>query len=217
MAHFEDPTNEYSTVHSSSEGEVLSRLRRATWLSTTKPQMLSDPIQGRFLAIISKMIKPVRILELGTFTGYSTICLSEGLEKGGVIDTVEINDELQEIHEKYFKEAGVSEIVRRHYGHALEIMKSGEIEGPYDLVWIDADKEHQIEYVEFAISKLKTGGWLLIDNVIWGGSVFDKKKLTKADSGASRIHRLNQYIVECKKVENVLIPVWDGLQVLRKI
>ena len=98
MAHFEDATNEYSTIHSSSEGEVLSRLRRATWLSTTKPQMLSDPIQGRFLAIISKMIKPVRILEFGTFTGYSTICLSEGLEKGGVIDTVEINDELQEIH-----------------------------------------------------------------------------------------------------------------------
>ncbi|MBT5147668.1 MAG: O-methyltransferase [Flavobacteriales bacterium] len=217
MAHFEDPTNEYSTVHSSSEGEVLSRLRRATWLTTTKPQMLSDPIQGRFLAIISKMIKPVRILELGTFTGYSTICLSEGLEKEGVIDTVEINDELQEIQEKYFKEAGISEIVRRHYGHALEIMKNGEIEGPYDLVWIDADKEHQIEYVEFAISKLKTGGWLLIDNVIWGGSVLDKKKLDKADSGASRIHRLNQYIVECKKVENVLIPVWDGLQVLRKI
>ena len=217
MAHFEDPTNEYSTVHSSSEGKVLSRLRRATWLSTTKPQMLSDPIQGRFLAIISKMIKPVRILELGTFTGYSTICLSEGLEKEGVIDTVEINDELQEIHEKYFKEAGIREVVKRHYGHALEIMKRGEIEGPYDLVWIDADKEHQIEYVEFAISKLKTGGWLLIDNVIWGGSVFDKQKLNKADSGASRIHRLNQYIVECKKVENVLIPVWDGLQVLRKI
>ena len=217
MAHFEDATNEYSTVHSSSEGEVLSRLRRATWLSTTKPQMLSDPIQGRFLAIISKMIKPVRILEFGTFTGYSTICLSEGLEKGGLIDTVEINDELQDIHEKYFKEAQIIEVVNRHYGHALEVIKSGKIDGPYDLIWIDADKEHQIEYVAFAISKLRTGGWLLIDNVIWGGAVLDKKKLEKADSGASRIHRLNQYIVECEKVENVLIPVWDGLQILRKI
>jgi caffeoyl-CoA O-methyltransferase len=217
MAHFEDATNEYSEVHSSSEGEVLSRLRRATWLSTTKPQMLSDPIQGRFLAIISKMIRPMRILELGTFTGYSTICLSEGLVKGGVIDTVEINEELHEMHEKYFKEAEISKIVKRHYGHALDIMKSGNIEGPYDLVWIDADKEHQIDYVEFAISKLRVGGWLLVDNVIWGGAVLEQKKLTKADSRAARIHKLNQYIIASEKVENVLIPVWDGLQILRKL
>ena len=217
MAHFEDATNEYSEVHSSSEGEVLSRLRRATWLSTTKPQMLSDPIQGRFLAIISKMIRPMRILELGMFTGYSTICLSEGLVKGGVIDTVEINEELNEMHEKYFKEAEISKIVKRHYGHALDIMKSGNIEGPYDLVWIDADKEHQIDYLEFAISKLRVGGWLLIDNVIWGGAVLEHKKLTKADSRAARIHKLNQHIIASEKVENVLIPVWDGLQILRKL
>ena len=157
MAHFDDPTNEYSTVHSSSEGEVLSRLRKATWLSTTKPQMLSDPIQGRFLAMVSKMIRPNMILELGTFTGYATICLSEGLNKGGVIDTIEINDELEDIHDKYFKEAGIDEFVTRHYGHALDVIKSGKIDGVYDLIWIDADKEHQIEYVKFAISKLKIG------------------------------------------------------------
>ena len=217
MAHFDDPTNEYSTVHSSSEREVLSRLRKATWLSTTKPQMLSDPIQGRFLAMVSKMIRPNMILELGTFTGYATICLSEGLNKGGVIDTIEINDELEDIHNKYFKEAGINEFVIRHYGHALDVIKSGKIDGVYDLIWIDADKEHQIEYVKFAISKLKIGGWLLIDNVIWGGAVLDEEKLSKSSSGASRIHRLNQYILESKQVENVLMPVWDGVQVVRKL
>ncbi len=217
MAHFEDATNEYSTIHSSFEGEVLSRLRRDTWLSTTKPQMLSDPIQGRFLSTITKMIRPLKILELGAFTGYSTICLSEGLEKGGVIDTVEINDELQDMHEKYFHEAGIVESVNIHYGHALDVINSGELKGPYDMVWIDADKEHQIEYVKFAISKLRVGGWLLVDNVIWGGAVLDKKKLSNLDSGASRIHRLNQYISCCEDVENVLLPVWDGVQILRKL
>ncbi|HHZ95673.1 MAG TPA: O-methyltransferase [Flavobacteriales bacterium] len=217
MAHFEDATNEYSTVHSSSENDVLSRLRRATWLSTTKPQMLSDPLQGRFLSMISKMVKPNRILEFGTFTGYSTICLSEGLTGGGEIDTLEINDELEDIQKKFYKEAGLNEVITRHYGHALEIIKSGILKGGYDLVWIDADKEHQIEYVEFAIKNLNPGGWLLVDNVIWGGAVLDKKKLNKPDSGASRIHRLNQHIANHEELENVLLPVWDGVQIARKV
>ncbi|PCJ82592.1 MAG: methyltransferase [Bacteroidetes bacterium] len=217
MAHFEDATNEYSAVHSSSENNVLSQLRRATWLSTTKPQMLSDPIQGRFLSMISKMIRPNRILEFGTFTGYSTICLAEGLVDGGEIDTLEINDELEDIQIKYFKEAGLNDIISRYYGHALEIIESGDLKGGYDLVWIDADKEHQIEYVEFAIKNLNPGGWLLVDNVIWGGAVLDKMKLSRPDSGASRIHRLNQHIVNHEKLENVLLPVWDGVQIARKI
>lgn len=217
MAHFEDATNEYSEVHSSSEGDVLSRLRRDTWLTTTKPQMLSDPIQGRFLSTVSKMVKPKRILEFGTFTGYSTICLSEGLAPQGEIHTVEINDELENIHKKYFKEAGVFENITRYYGHALDFIKSGELQGEFDLIWLDADKEHQIDYADFAISKLRRGGWLLIDNVLWGGSVLDDKKLSKPTSGASRIHQLNQYILNHKGVENVLLPVWDGVQIVRKI
>ena len=217
MAHFENATNEYSEVHSSSEGEVLSRLRRDTWLSTTKPQMLSDPIQGRFLSTISKMVKPKRILEFGTFTGYSTICLSEGLTPQGEIHTVEINDELENIHEKYFKKAGVLDKITRYYGHALDFIKSGELKGEFDLIWLDADKEHQIEYADFAISKLNNGGWLLIDNAIWGGAVIDNNKLAKPKSGGSRIHQLNQYILNHEEVENVLLPVWDGVQIVRKI
>ena len=217
MAHFEDATHEYSEDHSSPEGEVLSRLRRDTWLTTTKPQMLSDPIQGRFLSTISKMVRPNRILEFGTFTGYATICLSEGLAPQGEIHTVEINDELERIHDTYFKEAGICEKITLHYGHALDIIKRGEIKGEFDLIWLDADKEHQIEYAEFAISRLRSGGWLLIDNVIWGGAVLDMKKRANPESGASRIHLLNKYILDHKEVENVLMPVWDGLQIAMKI
>jgi caffeoyl-CoA O-methyltransferase len=216
MAHFEDDTNEYSTLHSSTEGEVLGRLRRATWLTTTKPQMLSDPIQGRFLSLISKMVRPSRILEFGTFTGYSTICLAEGLAEGGSIDTIEINDELESLQDEYWKEAGL-ENVKKHIGHAHEIIASGVLDGPYDLVWIDADKEHQISYVDFAIENLRVGGSLLVDNVIWGGAVMDEKKLAKPNSSASRIHRLNQHIANHPQLENVLMPVWDGVQIAIKI
>ena len=215
MAHFEDDTNEYSTIHSSGESDVLGRLRRATWLTTTKPQMLSDPIQGRFLSIMSKMVRPMRILELGTFTGYSTICLAEGLAEGGSIDTIEINDELESIQDEFWKEAGL-ENVNRYIGHAHEVIESGDLKGPYDLVWIDADKEHQISYVDFAVKNLREGGSLLVDNVIWGGAVLDEKKLAKPNSGASRIHRLNQHIADHPQLENVLMPVWDGVQIAIK-
>ena len=216
MAHFEDATNEYSTFHSSKESEVLERLRRATWLGTTKPQMLSDPIQGRFLSMVSGLTKPKKILEFGTFTGYSTICLAEGLQKGGTIDTLEINDELEHIQDQYWKEAGLKNVTR-HIGHAHEIIESGALKGPYDLIWIDADKEHQIDYVDFSVENLNVGGCLMVDNVIWGGAVLDEEKLAKSTSGGSRIHRLNQHITNHHQLENVLIPVWDGIQVARKI
>ena len=216
MAHFEDATNEYSTVHSSKENELLEKLRRATWLGTTKPQMLSDPIQGRFLSMISGLIRPKRILEFGTFTGYSTICLAEGLVEGGSIDTLEINDELEHIQDEYWEKAGLKNVAR-HIGHAKEIIESGAIKGPFDLIWIDADKEHQIAYVDFAIENLRVGGCLMVDNVIWGGAVMDTKKLAKPTSGGSRIDRLNKHITNHPQLENVLIPVWDGIQVARKI
>ena len=216
MAHFEDATNEYSTVHSSDESEVLKKLRRATWLGTTKPQMLSDPIQGRFLSMVSGLIRPKRILEFGTFTGYSTICLAEGLVKGGSIDTIEINDELEHIQDEYWEKASLKNVTR-HIGHAKDILESGAIKGPFDLIWIDADKEHQIAYVDFAIENLRVGGCLMVDNVIWGGAVMDPEKLAKPTSGGSRIDRLNKHITNHRQLENVLIPVWDGIQVARKI
>ena len=216
MAHFEDATNEYSTVHSSKENEILEKLRRATWLGTTKPQMLSDPIQGRFLSMISGLIRPKRILEFGTFTGYSTICLAEGLVEGGSIDTLEINDELEHIQDEYWEKSGLKNVTR-HIGHAKEIIDSGAIKGPFDLIWIDADKEHQIAYVDFAIQNLRIGGCLMVDNVIWSGAVMDPKKLEKPTSGGSRIDRLNKHITNHPQLENVLIPVWDGIQIARKI
>ena len=216
MAHFEDATNEYSTIHSSKENELLEKLRRATWLGTNKPQMLSDPIQGRFLSMISGLIRPERILEFGTFTGYSTICLAEGLVESGSIDTLEINDELEHIQDEYWEKAGLKNVTR-HIGHAKEIIESGAIKGPFDLIWIDADKEHQIAYVDFAIENLRVGGCLMVDNVIWGGAVMDPEKLAKPTSGGSRIDRLNKHITNHPQLENVLIPVWDGIQVARKI
>jgi predicted O-methyltransferase YrrM len=216
MAHFEDATNEYSIVHSSEESEVLQKLRRATWLTATKPQMLSDPNQGRFLAMVSKMVQPKKILEFGTFTGYSTLCLSEGLAPEGSIDTLEINDELETIQDTHWEMAGLKN-VNRYFGHALETIESGVLQGQYDLIWLDADKEHQIKYVDWAVENLSSGGWLLVDNVIWGGAVLDAAKLAKPNSGASRIDQLNKHIKNHPKLESVLLPVWDGIQVARKL
>ena len=142
-----------------------------------KATMLSDPNQGRFVAMVSKMVQPKKILEFGTFTGYSTLCLSEGLAPEGSIDTLEINDELETIQDTHWEMAGLKN-VNRHFGHALETIESGVLQGPYDLIWLDADKEHQIKYVDWAVENLSSGGWLLVDNVIWGGAVL-KAKLAK--------------------------------------
>ena len=148
----------YAEAHSTEEWDVLKGLRRSTWQHVLTPQMLSDPIQGRFLANISRMLKPQSILELGTYTGYSTICLAAGLQTEGSIDTIEPNDELNDIQDEFWGAAGLLTAIRRHNGEALKVLP--ELSGPYDLVWIDADKARTEQYFEESLRRLRIGGWI---------------------------------------------------------
>ena len=174
--------------------------------------MLTDPYQGRLLAMLSQLLRPHRILELGTFTGYATLCLAEGLAPGGWIDTVEPNDELNELQDAFWTEAGMRDRIVRHNAEAHEVLK--RLEGPWDLAWIDADKARTGEYVEAVLAQTRPGGLILVDNVMWWGKVLEGENAT--DKDARNLHALNAAWREDPRVENVLLPIRDGIHALRK-
>lgn len=208
-----DPKLEkYSEDHTSKESEVLHRLNRETHIKALMPRMLSGHLQGQFLGMLSQMIQPKVILEIGTYTGYSAICLAKGLKVDGVIHTIEKNPEHETMAKKYFKEAGIEHQVNYHLGNALEIIPTlNEI---FDLVFIDADKDNYLNYYNLVFDKVKPGGYFLVDNVLWSGKV-----LTKPDSKdieALGIIEFNDFIHADDRVENVLLPVRDGLMLIRK-
>ncbi len=174
--------------------------------------MLTDPYQGRLLALVSQLVRPHRVLELGTFTGYATLCLAEGLAPGGWIDTVEPNDELNDLQDAFWTEAGVRDRIVRHNAEAHEVLE--EIEGVFDLAWIDADKARTGEYVEAVLDRTRPGGILLVDNVMWWGKVLEGA--SAKDPDARRMHALNGAWREDVRVENLLLPLRDGIHVLRK-
>jgi len=216
----DDALHEYATALSSAEPAGLVALRRATWTQTVKPQMLCDELQGRLLASLSHMISPTRVLELGTFTGYATACWTEGLVREGIVDTVDLNDELHLIQDQHWDALGCAHQIRRHNGAAQEVLSSGSLfeddDRPFDVVFVDADKEHQKDYVDWAIHHVRDGGWIVVDNVLWWGEVLRVMEGTSEDPFAVRIHELNEHMKGHPDLDNVLLPLRDGLHVARR-
>ncbi len=202
----------YIDNQTSNEDKLLQSLDRETNLKTTMPRMLSGKVQGKFLKMISMMIKPDRILEIGTFTGYSALCLARGLKTKGKLYTIESNEELEEIAQRYFDSSGMSNRIKLIIGDALnEIPKLNET---FDLVFIDADKEQYIEYYKLAKVRLHKGGIIIADNVLWGGKVLDSNN---PDKETASIQAFNNFVKQDKEVEQVMIPLRDGLLLVRKL
>lgn len=202
---------EYAEAFSSKEPEELSKLNRETYVNHLFPRMLSGHLQGRLLSMISHIINPTRILEVGTYTGYSAICLAEGLAPGGVLHTIEINNENEDIIRKYLVKTNNTDKIILHFGDAFKIIPN--INETFDLVFLDADKERYIDYFKLVIKKVRPGGILLADNVLWDGKVLDD---TVKDKESVGIRKFNEFIRDDNRVEQVLLTVRDGIMIVRK-
>ena len=203
---------DYIRKNSSKEPEILKDLNKETYLKVLNPRMLSGHIQGRFLSIITKLIKPKKILEIGTYTGYSAICMAEGLIENGIIHTIDINEELISIQNKYFAKSKCNNSIIQHVGDARNIIKN--INEEFDVVFLDADKENYIEYYELVIEKVKKGGLIIADNVLWTGKVVEPEK--DDDELTQYLIDFNKMINEDDRVENIILPLRDGLNVILK-
>ncbi len=203
----------YAELHTTPQADYLHELYRETYLKTMYPRMLSGPLQGQFLKMISMMIRPRRILEIGTFTGYSTINLALGLPDDGVLHTIDSNAESVEIGRKYFEKAGVSDKIKIHIGNAMQLLP--EIDGMFDLIFIDADKAHYLDYYLLVFDKLRSGGFLLADNAFWDGKVI--RKASGNDPETKGIIEFNELVQNDSRVENMIIPLRDGIMMVRKI
>ena len=205
--------NQYVESHTTPETDVLYQLNRATHLQTTAPQMISGHFQGRLLTMLTQMIRPNRVLEIGTFTGYTAICFAMGLPEHGQVHTIEINEELEEMIHEYLDLAKVSHQVTLHMGDAKTIIPT--IEEQFDLVFIDASKMEYDTYYELVFSKVVKGGFILSDNVLWDGKVAQPNHLHNKKTAS--IHAYNQKIQNDPRVENLLLPIRDGIMIARKI
>lgn len=204
---------EYVENHTTPEDEPLRLLRRHTNLTSTMPRQLSGPVQGKLLEMISRMVSPKNILEIGTFTGYSAYCLAKGLKDGGKLHTIEVKDELEEPLLNFFESAGIANKVELHIGDGAVVAK--EIDEEFDLVFIDGDKRQYPEYYEAVFPKVRVGGYILVDNVLWYDKVITEPKHN--DPYTAGIIRLNDIIQNDDRVENVLVPIRDGLTIVRKL
>ena len=213
MEFLPEKIEQYVRNHTQKENFVLAELNRETWAKVLIPRMLSGHLQGRALSMFSKMIKPKYILEIGTYTGYSAICLSEGLKKGGKLHTIDINEELKLMSSIYFKKAGISKNIIQHVGDALKIIPN--IKDDFDLVFIDADKENYSNYFEIVIEKIPIGGFIIADNVLWSGKVVED--VNEKDQETKAIKEFNTLIQTSERVENILMPIRDGLMICQKI
>ena len=203
---------QYIEEHTTNENEVLYKLNRATHLKTFYPNMLSGHVQGKFLEMISYMIRPQFILEIGTFTGYSAICLAKGLAPGGKLITLESNEEMENFALEYIGMSEMDDRIELMMGDALEMIPG--LNDQIDLVFIDADKEQYTDYYELVLPKVRDGGFILADNVIWGGkAVYDKNP----DKETKGIRRFNEHVKNDPRVEQVMLSVRDGLMLIRKL
>jgi predicted O-methyltransferase YrrM len=202
----------YADEHTTPEYPVLTKLSRETHLSQVYPRMLSGHLQGTLLRMISAMVKPLRILEIGTFTGYSAICLAGGMPENGILHTIEVDPELEEIITRYVDEAGLTGKVILHFGQAADIIPL--LNETWDLVFIDADKPNYLNYFNLVFDKVRNGGIILADNVLWDGKVLNPETRSRDTKG---IIEFNEFVLQDDRVENLLLPVRDGLMVIRKI
>ncbi len=201
--------DEYLINHSEKEPEILSDLNRETNLKVLQPRMISGTYQGRLLSMISKIINPKKILEIGTFTGYSTLCLAEGLDKNGQIHTVDINEELYDLQRKYFKKSSFNNNITQHLGNALEIIPN--LDYDFDLIFLDADKINYPKYLDVLIVRLKKGGVLLSDNVLWDGKVLNE--ISQKDKSTKAIVEYNKMLKNRTDMDSVILPIRDGITI----
>lgn len=214
MKFLADGIEEYAEAHSEEENELLRKLNRETHAKVLNPRMLSGHIQGRFLSMISRMVRPERILEIGTYTGYSALCLCEGLVEDGTLVTIDINEELETMTRRYFDESPYASQIDYQIGNALEIVPT--LEGNFDLIFIDADKINYIAYYNMCLSKVCQGGFIIADNVLWSGKVA-QTELKKSDKDTPLLIEFNRMVQEDKRVSNLLLPIRDGLMILQKL
>ena len=203
----------YIDNHSSEESDILYELRRETELKCLNPIMLSGKIQGNFLAIISKLIKPFNVLEIGTYTGYSTLCIAKGLNPAGMIHTIDKNEELLQIQNKYFEKSGLRNQIKQYTGDALAIIP--KLKFDFDMVFLDADKENYVKYLELILPILKPGGVLLTDNVLWHGKILESSE--NQDRVTRLIDNFNKKILEDKSLKTVMLPIRDGISLTLKL
>ncbi|MCS7005499.1 MAG: class I SAM-dependent methyltransferase [Cytophagales bacterium] len=203
----------YATAFSMPEPEVLKELHRQTYLKTLMPQMISSWQQGLFLQFLVKITRAKQVLEIGTFTGYSGICMAMGLPADGLLHSIEINEELEEMVLKYVQKANVAHCFRLYIGHALDIIPT--FTQSFDMVFIDADKKNYSSYYDLIFPKVKVGGLIIADNVLWSGKVL--KHPSQHDKDTASLHQFNQKILSDNRVENLLLPLRDGLMIMRKI
>ncbi|MBL0103421.1 MAG: O-methyltransferase [Bacteroidetes bacterium] len=204
--------NSYSESHTSPESEILKELNRETHAKVLMPRMLSGHLQGRMLSMISRMISPKTILEIGTYTGYSALCMAEGLAQGGLLHTIDINDELTPMVKKYVEKSGLTDSFVIHTGNALDIIPT--LAGPFDLVFIDADKVNYSRYFNLCFDKVRSGGFIIADNVLWSGKVIDDG--SKKDVDTKALMEFNDKVHAHKGLEHILLPLRDGLLIMQK-
>ena len=201
----------YATDHTEKESSILKKLNRETWLRVMNPRMLSGHLQGRTLSMLSKMINPLNIIEVGTYTGYSALCMAEGIKKNGILHTIDINEEYSSIAKKYFNISSYSKNITFHLGNAIEIIAS--IKCNFQLAFIDADKENYARYFDLIIEKMDINGYIIADNVLWSGKVID----SNPDKETKALDMYNKKVLSSDRVETILLPIRDGLMISRKI
>ena len=210
----ESALDKYLEEHCSERNSALSWLERQTNIRTNYPRMLTGRVQGEFLYMITRMMSPKNVLEIGTFTGYSAICMALGLPEDGHIDTLEINDELEDLIEEGFSRAGVSDKISLHIGDAMEFLAAQQGKKEYDLTFIDANKREYPDYYELVLALTRTGGFILADDVLWDGKVYAEH--VPSDKQTAGIVRFNDLAAQDPRVETVILPVRHGLNIIRK-
>jgi caffeoyl-CoA O-methyltransferase len=213
MDFLSEKLDEYVSNHSQKEPQILQELNQETWQKVLVPRMLSGHFQGRVLSMISKLIQPTTILEIGTYTGYSALCLAEGMKKDGSLHTIDRNEELYDLQKKYFDKSDFKSQIHQYVGNALEVIPKIKVQ--FDLVFIDADKSNYANYFHLIMEKMNKGGVILSDNVLWSGKIIEK--FDPKDTDTAALLKYNKLLSTDTRIETVLLPIRDGLTISRVI